>query len=218
MFIGHYAAAFIAATHPRAPRLGTLFVGAQLVDFAFFGLVLTGVEKLRLSPGITVMNPMDLYYMPYTHSLLGTFGWAVAFALLLRWWLRDWTASTIGAAVVVSHWFADLLVHRPDLTLWGTPPEFGLGLWNHPAIAMPLEAMLAFGALIWFRYRTRPRPGHRNMPLIVLALLMALMMIFNWFGPEPADASTHVAIPALLGYTLLAVVAWRVGQSREIRT
>ncbi len=64
MFIGHWAPAFIAAAHPKAPRLGTLFVAGQLVDFGFFGLMLLGVEKMRLDPGISVMNPMDLYHMP----------------------------------------------------------------------------------------------------------------------------------------------------------
>jgi hypothetical protein len=55
--------------HP-ACRL-PVFIGAQLVDWAFFALLLTGVEKMRVTPGISVMNPMDLYHMPYTHSLLG---------------------------------------------------------------------------------------------------------------------------------------------------
>mgnify|MGYP003863924819 CR=1 FL=1 len=27
----------------------------------------------------------------------------------------------------------------PDLTIAGSPPKLGLGLWNHPAIEMPLE-------------------------------------------------------------------------------
>ena len=33
----------------------------------------------------------------------------------------------VGALVVVSHWFVDLLVHIPDLTLYGTPPKLGFG-------------------------------------------------------------------------------------------
>ena len=72
MFIGHFAPALAAATHKDAPSLPVLFIGAQLVDWAFFGLLLTGTEKMRVSPGISVMNPMDLYHMPITHSLLGS--------------------------------------------------------------------------------------------------------------------------------------------------
>ena len=82
MFIGHFAPALIAATHKDAPRLPVLFVGAQLVDWAFFAFLLTGTEKMRFQQGISAMNPMDLYHMPYTHSLLGAAIWALGFAAL----------------------------------------------------------------------------------------------------------------------------------------
>ncbi len=60
MFIGHYAPALIAAAHPRTQRLGSLFLAAQLVDIAFFGFVLLGVERMRAVPDMTAMNAMDL--------------------------------------------------------------------------------------------------------------------------------------------------------------
>lgn len=44
-----------------------------------------------------------------------------------------------------SHWLLDLLVHRPDLPLYDDTMKMGLGLWNYPAIALALEAMLLFG-------------------------------------------------------------------------
>ncbi|NJM51730.1 MAG: hypothetical protein HC843_13405 [Sphingomonadales bacterium] len=81
MFIGHYAPAFVAAAHPKGPSLGTTFIAAQLVDIAFFAFVLTGTEKMRITPGMTVMNPFDLFYMPYTHSLAG----GIVFAALMAW-------------------------------------------------------------------------------------------------------------------------------------
>ena len=39
----------------------------QLVDIAWSILVLLGIEKLRIVPGFTATNPLDLYYMPFTH-------------------------------------------------------------------------------------------------------------------------------------------------------
>ena len=83
MFIGHYGVSLVAAARPKAPGLGTLFVAAQLIDYGFFTLVLLGVEHLRLVPGITRTNAMDLYDMPWTHSLIGASAWAIGFALLL---------------------------------------------------------------------------------------------------------------------------------------
>ena len=118
MFIGHMAPAFAArAITSEAPRLGTLFIAAQLVDIAFFILVLGGIEHLRMVPGITAMNPLDLYHMPYTHSLLGTAAWAIGFAILVALLLRNAVAATWAALVVLSHWLLDWISHRPDMTI-----------------------------------------------------------------------------------------------------
>ncbi|MFN5822046.1 MAG: hypothetical protein ACK44Y_16735, partial [Novosphingobium sp.] len=106
MFIGHWAPALAAAAaSKRSPGIGTLFIAAQLVDWAFFALLLVGVEQMRFSPGISVMNPMDLYHIPITHSLLGSAGFAAAFAGLIWLVSKDRTAALIGGAVVLSHWF-----------------------------------------------------------------------------------------------------------------
>ncbi len=107
MFIGHFAPAFIAATHPKAPSLPWLIIAAQLLDYGFFGLALLGIENFRITPGISVMNPLDLYDMPYTHSLLGSIIWAAGFALLLQIITKNSKAAIIGAMVVLSHWFLD---------------------------------------------------------------------------------------------------------------
>ncbi len=214
MFIGHWAPALIAAAHPKAPRLGTLFVAGQLVDFGFFGLMLIGIEKMRVDPGISVMNPMDLYHMPYTHSLLGTAIWAAAFGVLIWLATRNRTGAMIGAAVVLSHWFLDLLVHVPDLTLWGSEPKLGLGLWNYPAIEMPLELGLTFGALIFYMMRTRAVAGTARLAVGLLALLLLTVQVVNWFGPPPGDVGPEIAVTALAAFALISAVAWWVGATR----
>ena len=89
MFIGRFAPAIVAATHPKAPGLATLFVAAQLVDFGFFGLALVGIENYRITPGITTMNPLDLYDMPFTHSLMGSAVWAFGFALFIWFFTKN---------------------------------------------------------------------------------------------------------------------------------
>lgn len=208
MFIGHWAPALAAAAHPKAPGLGTLFIAGQLVDWAFFAFVLADIEHLRLAPGISVMNPMDLYHMPYTHSLLGTLGFAAVFAALIWRTTKSRTGALIGGAVVVSHWFTDWLVHVPDLTLWGSPPKLGLGLWDYPAIAMPLElglTVLAFAILI--RARRPSRAGYAA--LAVLASVMLLVQAVNWFGPQPTEPGVAEAITVFAIYgTITAIAAW----------
>ena len=50
--------------------LWVLFIAVQLLDVAWSFFVLLGNEKVRIGPGITATNPLDLYYMPYTHKLI----------------------------------------------------------------------------------------------------------------------------------------------------
>jgi len=216
MFIGHFAPALIVAVRPRAAGLGTLFVAAQLVDIGFAALLVPGIEAMRIVPGITAMNPMDLYHMPFTHSLLGASVWALLFGALV-WLLTGRREAGAGAAVVVvSHWFIDLLVHIPDLTLVGTPPKIGFGLWNYPAIAMPLELLMIGGALYFYARRTRSPSG--NWRVWSLAALLALVQAIDWFGPK--DAVYSIAIPAtMLGtYVVLALVATWAGAGRKPAT
>ena len=215
MFVGHYAPALAIAAHPRAPGLGTLFVAAQLVDFAFSAFLLLGVEHMRIVPGITAMNPLDLYDMPYTHSLLGSAAWAAAFALLIFALTRSRAAALIAALVVLSHWLIDLLVHRPDLTLAGAPPKLGLGLWNTPSVAMPLELLLIGGALLYYTLRTRPTDATGRIALIVLLLLLLAFQAIDWFGPPPEEAGPAVALTALLAYSLAALTAWWAHRHRR---
>lgn len=206
MFIGHWASALAAAAHPKAPGLGTLFLAGQLVDWAFFAFVLADVEHLRLSPGISVMNPMDLYHMPYTHSLAGASMFAAGFAALIWLATRRGAAAMIGGVVVVSHWFVDLLVHIPDLTLLGGPPKLGLGLWNHPALAMPLElGLVTFAFAVLIRAR---RPTRRGLiALAVLAAAMLAVQAVNWFGPPPTEPDPAAAIAVFAVYGVITLIA-----------
>ncbi len=213
MFIGHFAPAFFAAAlvkKPSGPRLATYFVAAQLVDWAFFAFALVGIEKMRIVPGITRMVPFDLYHMPYTHSLLGTALWGGAFALLVLARSRNAYGAAIAALVVMSHWILDWLTHRSDLTMAGGERTFGLGLWNYPAVAIPLEIGIILAAFLFYIRRTR---GPAGPPLILLVVLFAVQAI-SWFGPEPAAAGPILYITALLAFAILTALAWWVADNR----
>ena len=75
---------------PSVP-LWVLFVAVQLLDVVWAPLVLLGVEKVRIVPGFTRTNPLDLYDMPYTHGLVAALLWS--------------------AAAAFSHWVLDFVVH-----------------------------------------------------------------------------------------------------------
>lgn len=209
MFIGHWAPALAIAARPKAPALGLLFIAAQLVDWAFFGLLIAGVEHMRVIPGISAMNPMDLYHMPYTHSLLGTLVFGGGAAVVVWGLTKDRIAALLTGAVVVSHWFLDLLVHVPDLTLVGTPPKLGLGLWNYPMLEIPLELGITFGALWLYARAKRPAP----LRVGVLAGVLLLLQAVNWFGPVEPAVTTGTSVLAFIAFGLATLAAWWMGKS-----
>ena len=209
MFIGHWAPALAVAARRKRPGLGTLFIAAQLVDWAFFLFVLLGVEKMRLNPAISAVSPLDLYSMPYTHSLVGALAWSAGFAVLVWLMLRDGTAGLLAGAVVLSHWLLDLLVHVPDLTIAGGSSKLGFGLWNYPAIEMPLELAITFGAL-WLYVRARqPLLGRA----LVLGALMLALQLFNWFGPVAPEVTPGTSLLAFVAYGLVTLAGWWMGKS-----
>jgi len=133
MFVGHYAPSFGLRSASAGVPLWVLFLAAQFVDILWSILVMTGVEKVRITPGFTASSPLDLYYMPYTHSLAASVAWGA-----LVGWLASFVWNRRGGLVVglcvLSHWFLDLLVHVPDLPLWGDLHKVGFGLWDRPVI------------------------------------------------------------------------------------
>lgn len=211
MFIGHFAPAFAAAAlSERAPKLHILFIAAQLVDWGFFAFAALGLEKMRITPGITAMNPLDLYHMPYTHSLLGTAVWAALFGMFIIATQRDLFAGFVGAMVVLSHWVLDFVTHRPDLTLAGGDEKFGLALWDYPLAAMALELFITVGAFVWYLRRTKGPIG----PAFILMFVLMVVQTINWFGPEPTAASIGLYLQALAAFGILTILAWWVADTR----
>src|SRR5205807_8929754 len=108
--------AFAVKTEENKIPLWVLFVAVQLLGFLWAPFVLLGIEKVRIVPGITATSPLDLYYMPSTHSLAGALFWSGAafFIYKLAAGARASNAAALlVAAAVFSHWILDLIVHRP---------------------------------------------------------------------------------------------------------
>ena len=215
MFIGHLAPALAArAITDEAPKLGVLFLGAQLVDIAFFSFALFGLENFRVVPGITAMSPLDLYDYPITHSLLGSAIWAAGFAILVGVLMRNAVAATWAAIVVISHWLLDWVSHRPDLTITGSGETFGLGLWNYPLPAIAVE--LGILGLAFWMYLKRTK-GPTVPPLIMLGVLLVLQA-YAWFGPAPTSAGPVFLFMGLASFGLMIALGAWVSSTRWHRT
>lgn len=216
MFVGHYGPSFaVKAIKPSVP-LWLPFIAVQLVDVAWAILIFLGIEKVRIVPGITASNPLDLYYMPYTHSLVAAVSWSVGAFILCKplRGVRSWAAAAWIGAAVFSHWVLDWVVHRPDLPLYDDAMKVGLGVWNYPVIALSLEALLLFGGMIMYLGRTRPlNPMGRFGPPI-FGLLMLVIQAYVFFGPPPASPAA-LALTALISYVVFAAVAEWLDRQRS---
>jgi len=214
MFVGHYGVSFAAKKAEPGIPLWVLFIAVQLLDVLWAPFVLLGIEKVRIVPGITASNPLDLYYMPYTHGLLAAIGWSVVAFLAYRFVVRaaPTRAAVIVGLAVFSHWVLDFLVHRPDLPLYDNTAKVGLGLWNLPAVALGLEALLLFGAM-WLYLRHTAR----RTAMLVFGVIMLGIQVYVFFGPPPASDKAAAAT-ALVGYAVFAVVIRALERRRDLTT
>lgn len=208
MFVGHYAASLAAkAAEPRAP-LWTYVIGAQFLDVGWATLVAAGIEKVRVDPSLPG-SALDLYDMPWTHSLPGALAWTTLGLLLARYLLRlDWRPAVFVALTVFSHWLADLLVHRPDLALWIGGPKVGLGLWNAPVAEEAVEiGLLAVAGAFWVAQRVGE--GRRVLPAALFLTFLVALQIVAMVTPMGGD-KLQMGLTTLAAYGVAAVVAWLV--------
>jgi len=216
MFVGHYSASFAGkAAEPRVP-LWLLFVAVQFVDVLWAIFVLLGIEKVRIVPGITASNALDLYYMPYTHSLVGAISWSILAFVVCQWIpiLRGGRAGWIVALAVFSHWVLDLIVHRPDLPLYDSAFKMGFGLWNYRIPAFVLELVVLLGGAALYL-----RAASRKGRITTFVLVLVVVHVYGAFFFPPPNSDRAMALTALLFYAVLALLAWWAdsGQQTEVQ-
>jgi hypothetical protein len=215
MFVGHYSVAFAVKSETNKIPLGVLFVAVQLLDFLWAPFVLLGIEKVRMVPGFTATNPLDLYYMPYTHSLVGALFWSGLACVLYR---VGWGRKASGAAAllvgfaVFSHWLLDLIVHRPDLAIYDDTLKVGFGLWNYRGLEFGLEIAILIGGITL--YLKRNSSVTRNAGIITFGAVLILVQAWNTFIGRPLSSVRAFAITALIFYTLFAGVAFLLEKKR----
>jgi hypothetical protein len=217
MFVGHYGVAFAVKTERNKIPLWILFVAVQLLDFLWAPLVLLGIEKVRFVPGISATNALDLYYMPYTHSLIGALFWsAAAFAIYKIGWrnIASNSAALLVGFAVFSHWLLDLIVHRPDLAIYDDTLKVGFGLWNYRGIEFVLEiGILVFGMIVYLK---RNNAIARKIGIIIFTAALVLIQTSNTFLRRPPSTDRAFAITALVFYTVFAVIAFLLEKRRAI--
>src|SRR5215831_18714928 len=187
MFVGHYGVSFAAKPLAVQVPLWIWFIATQWLDVVWSILVLMGVERMRVVPGFTEANAYDLYYMPYTHGLLGAIVLSLVLGAPVAAFVSGNRATTLVlvAAASFSHWILDLVVHVPDLPLYDNSAKVGFGLWRHVLLSFPLELIiLSVGA--WLYVRSIKFTGARGrFAFGAFQVVLVLVQVYANFGPPP---------------------------------
>jgi len=208
MFVGHYGVSFAAQPLGKRVPLWVWFIAVQWLDVVWSVMVLMGIEKLRIVPGFTEANALDLYYMPYTHSLPGSIVLSLIFGGIVALFTTGNRGATIllVAAASFSHWVLDLVVHTPDLPLYDNAAKVGFGLWRHVAISFPLELIVLWlGAWLYTR-ATAFASTQGQYVFWGFVMLLAALQVYANFAPPPSTPDA-MAVTALALYMVLALLA-----------
>jgi hypothetical protein len=216
MFVGHYSVAFAVKSEQNKIPLWVLFVAVQLLDLLWAPFVLLGIEKVRMVPGITATNSLDLYYMPYTHSLIGALVWSGLAAIVFK--VASGARASRAAALIVgfavfSHWILDLIVHRPDLAIYDDTLKVGFGLWNYRGLEFGVEIAILIGGILL--YLKRNNSVARKAGIVAFGVVLILIQAGNTFVYRPPSTDRAFAITALIFYALFAGIAFLLEKKRK---
>lgn len=190
MGIGHAAVALGAARAAPRTNVGLLIFAAFLADFLLGIFAFFGLEQVHVPPDYASRHYLTFTF-PYSHGLLPLLFWGVLLGALLCWTDRqDRTrAFVVIAALVLSHFLLDGLVHVPELPIAG-PNSFkvGLSLWNHMPLELGLETAMAIAGLAIYWKLAGNSVGRRWGVAIFIVLLTALTWTQLWSVTPPAPS------------------------------
>ncbi len=205
MFLGHFAAGLAAKKLTPYTSLGTLLLSAQLLDLIWPSLLMSGIETVRIAPGVTAVTPLDFVHYPWSHSLTMAAVWALLFAGLYTFIRRYPRGGMVLLALVLSHWVLDLVTHRPDLPLLPIGgPLVGLGLWNWRWATVAVEALMFGLGLYVYAVNTEPVDAIGSRALVAFAVALVAIYASSLVGPPPPDVKTL----AWVGQAQWLLVAW----------
>jgi membrane-bound metal-dependent hydrolase YbcI (DUF457 family) len=216
MILGHYGVALAAKRAAPRTSLGTLVLAAQWADELWPLLLLLGVERVRIVPGLLAANPLSFVSYPISHSLLMAVVWGALFGLLYFVLRRYPPGAWLVGAAVASHWLLDAVVHRPDLPLWpGSAVRIGAGMWSSIAATIIVELTLFAGGLVVYVHTTRARDRIGSWGLGAMVAVLVLIFAGGLSGsPPPSEQALAITT---LGLWVFVPWGYWVDRHRELR-
>jgi hypothetical protein len=119
--------------------------------------------------------------------------------------------------LVLSHWLLDVVSHRPDMPVTlSDAHRIGLGLWNHPVLAIGVEVLLFAAGVGSYAASTRALNRQGSIGFWALVVFLLLVYAANLLGPPPPSVNA-VAWSAEAIWLLVAWGFW-VDHNRVART
>lgn len=205
MFIGHFGLGFGAKAAAPKISLGTFFLAAQFLDLLWPTLLLLGMETVRIAPDPHFVTPLVFEHYPISHSLLGAMGWGACIGAIFWTLRREWRGALLMAALVVSHWLLDAVVHRPDLPLFpGSQTFVGMDAWASLPLTLAVELPI-FALGVWLYVRsTRAVDATGKWAFWSLVGFLLLIHAGNLAGDPPPSANAI----AWVGQAQWLLVLW----------
>ena len=216
MLTGHFGVSYALKAKENHASLGLLFLAVGFADLLWSLFILLGREQAQLAPNLP-SSRLNLYYMPYDHSLVGILFWSIVIYILFRFLpakpgARKSSIALVMAVAVFSHFVLDIPVHRADLGLIGNMYKIGLGLYNYPIPAFLLEAACLLGGVFLYLRSTTGSTFLGKYGMILLTILLLLINAFSYWGPNPQNIQ-EVALFLPTVYLVSALLAdWLDGK------
>lgn len=205
MFLGHYALGLAAKKAAPKLSLSYLLLACNFLDLIWPIFVLLGIERVAADPTATAVTPLNFEFYPYSHSLLMSGIWAIVVGGLFFIFKKNKPDAIILGLLVLSHWFLDLIVHRPDLPITLlNDTKVGFGIWNSVVLSLALEfGLWTTGILVY----TKATGSKQPRSFWILIVFMTIIYLANTFGPKP-EIGTPAAMIAGPAVALWLVVFW----------
>lgn len=211
--VGHVAVAIGAAGAAPRVNAGWLVFAACLADFLLGIFAFLGLEHATVPQNYASKHYL-LFTFPYSHGLLPLLIWGLLLGLLVSL-LHPSTRQQVLlviAALVVSHFLLDGLVHVAGLPLAGeNSPKLGLGLWRNLPLELTLETVMTLlgAALFW---RTASSSALSRYGVILVTLIVLALTWSQLSAVTPPDQHQMVigwiAFPLVLS-GLIYALDWR---------
>jgi len=212
MGVGHAALALGAAKATPRLNVGWMVFAAFLADFLLGIFASMGLESAHGQENFAT-NHYLTFTFPYSHGLVPLILWGVIFGFLVSRTTRSnrTMVFAVVAAVVVSHYLLDGLVHVAGLPIMGeNSPKLGLGLWKHMPLELTLETLMTVAgvwlylALAGIRVSALSRYGV-PVAMVVLAAL-TWTALFSTRAPETPQLIPGWIVAPLLFAALIYVL------------